>query len=242
MSAAAVSCHVRLWRHPPAPPPEALLGILARSELDRAHRFGVAAAKTTFLWRRLYLRVVAARRLGTDPQSLSLGWRCHRCGESDHGRPVLAHRGDVSLSTASSGGLVAVAVAVGATVGVDIESVRPGLSAADLDAVLSPDERSRLSVNAGSPGEAARQALVAFVRKEALLKLAGTGLSGDPRRLDVAGGPLARGWRVISGGGCWTDVDLRPLDGHVGAVALSRIPVALSVVLEPVGGDDGPRL
>jgi len=198
----------------------------------------VATAETAFLWRRLYLRKVVAAHLGVDPASVPLGWRCHRCGDGDHGRPVLAGPASLSVSAASSEDVVAVAVARGATVGVDIESVRPGLPATDLLAALSPAERTQLSTGAGSPAEASRRALMAFVRKEALLKLEGTGLSRDPRRLHVGTAPVVHGWQATrSRAGYWADVDAGALEGYVGALAMSRQPAALNIVIESIGGD-----
>jgi 4'-phosphopantetheinyl transferase len=147
-------------------------------------------------------------------QAVTVGRLCPRCASPDHGRPYLrgwhgARPAAVSLSRTS--GTTVVAMWPQGQVGVDVERVDrftdPGIAAV----LLHADEP------AARPADLART----WVRKEALLKASGTGLSVDPRsvRLDASDGPprVVRWPEGVPGPG-WV-VDLGLADGLVAALA-----------------------
>lgn len=153
--------------------------------------------------RRLLARAVA-EFTGCDLTRVHLVSRCAQCGSTNHGRQRVVSPPDgphVWVSLGRSGGVVAVACST-APVGVDVERT-DGERLNHLDAVLfAPDEERPMSTTG-------RARL--WVRKEAVLKAMGVGLSWDPRRLHVA-----------PGGGVWvdgrrgSDVHLCDVDGPTG--------------------------
>jgi 4'-phosphopantetheinyl transferase len=114
--------------------------------------------------------------LGLPDHGWTLGHACRRCGSERHGAPYLLVGGrTVGVSLSRAAGLVLVAVAEG-RVGVDLEEVgAAGVEGYD-DVVRHAGEP-----RPGGPEERARR----WVRKEASLKLLGTGLDRDPASVDV---------------------------------------------------------
>ena len=115
-----------------------------------------------------------------------------------NGRPELAEPSDLDFNLTHSGGWVAVGLARGGTIGVDVEKAR-GL---DLWTRLAPDfmhedDRARWSA-LPEPGRAA-SALRQWCGKEAVLKATGEGLAGDARgvRLPEGGGLVVRTGRAF---------------------------------------------
>ncbi|HEY8914401.1 4'-phosphopantetheinyl transferase family protein [Lacisediminihabitans sp.] len=127
------------------------------------------------------LRLVLGSVLKVEPALVSFRrGACPACG-GPHGRPELAHPRGLEFTLSRSGSWVAVAVREGAAIGVDIEVRRP-------DAGLAPLGRDMLA-----PGEAVTgDILDVWVRKEALLKATGFGLSREMST--VALRPQAGGW------------------------------------------------
>jgi 4'-phosphopantetheinyl transferase len=121
---------------------------------------------------------------------------CRRCGEP-HGRPRLAPIEGVQLPDVSVAHTVgAVVVAHGPhLVGVDVEQAGAARFEGFDDVALGADERAALQLV-----PTARRAMWrtrAWVRKEAVLKATGHGLSVDPRDVVVADapqGPVVRSW------------------------------------------------
>lgn len=204
-------------------PAAALASALTADEQARvaraapADRDAVAAAL-------LLARRAVAQACGVEPGAVRLRRRCGRCGSTEHGVPR-AERADggpvprVSISRTAD--LVVVALA-DVPVGVDVERAGTGDAAdAGLAAVaLADGER---------PAAGRHGVLRTWVRKEAVLKAAGTGLGVDPQTLrvsDAAGRPLvaATGPAAPPDGARWwlTDLDLGP--GHVAALATALPP------------------
>ncbi|MDX2158551.1 MAG: 4'-phosphopantetheinyl transferase superfamily protein [Hyphomicrobiaceae bacterium] len=153
---------------------------------------------------RVSLRHILASQLGTRARDIELA-------NGTHGKPELAGRLArlLHFNVSHSGPALAIATCPTSPVGIDIEHV--DLSR-DLPAtVLAPGELAQL----GAMNAARRCAAFhrAWVRKEAILKAAGLGLSGAPEIVEV---PLApsRSCRPASlppGLGCaagWTLLDL----------------------------------
>lgn len=138
---------------------------------------------------------------------------CPRCGSSGHGPPRVVGA-PLWASVSRAGGLLAAAVGDGGPVGVDIE-LPAAASVATVTAVaLHPDERA----------DDDERATRTWVRKEAVLKALGVGLTVDPRRLRLSGpdeAPRVLGWEAdgIPTGPVWL-ADLPPDPRWVGAVAV----------------------
>ena len=168
-------------------------------------------------------KAVFGRYLGRDPAEIRLDRTCPRCGKP-HGKPRLPDVGALALelSVSHAGDLVAVAVATGARVGVDVEPLERRLRPVELASVaLAPEEADELA--ALGEGERIRAFLVYWTRKEAATKAVGLGLEivlaevrvsapHQPARL------LSWGHDVAAEDVALTD--LAAPDGHVAALAV----------------------
>lgn len=103
---------------------------------------------------------------------------CPSCGSSTHGQPKFASNPNihVSLSRSSDQQLAVVAVSTAAPIGIDIEPAHAATLANIADVAMHPAETCT------SDEELTRL----WVRKEALLKAQGTGLTTDPRSIHIA--------------------------------------------------------
>jgi 4'-phosphopantetheinyl transferase len=148
-----------------------------------------------------------AARTGVDPYAITLDRTCPGCGAT-HGRPLheAAH-----VSVTHSGSMVGVAVA-DIPVGLDVEDRTKDLTEV-AEHLLSPDD---------PPGEL----IVAWTRKEALLKATGDGLKVPMRDLTLANEPA----RLASWKGRedfpsrFLLYDLDPHPRYAAALALLRNP------------------
>jgi hypothetical protein len=196
---------------------------------------------STVVFRRWVTRHALARELGIGVGDVQIDRTCLRCGHPTHGRPrlVTEHEASLWFSTASTGGLVAVAIARHGIVGVDIEHVRP-VSAEMIDMACSERERSRLS--ACSRAERDREFVKLWVRKEAVLKAHGTGLV--MRAGSGPAAPMVRPLRDVLQDPKLHVTDLRVPDGVVAAVATERASVTTVVaatVIDVTDGGSGSR-
>ncbi len=164
--------------------------LLDARERVRADTFVRAGDRHRFIAQHALLRTLVGELTGGDPQRLEIGAQCPVCGGSDHGRPVLRSDASMRLSASRSGQRVVVAVARGdAPIGVDVEPTSAtrsdGVDPAAFDLVaLTPGERARVLARPESEQSVARTAT--WVRKEAVLKRAGIGLTRAPAEFDVA--------------------------------------------------------
>ncbi|MFO7690849.1 MAG: 4'-phosphopantetheinyl transferase superfamily protein [Cryobacterium sp.] len=132
---------------------------------------------------RRVLSAVVARAAGVPAAVVEQ--HCTRCG-GPHGRPVPVSPAActgwaASLSRAEES--VAIAVAAGSPVGIDLESIAR-LRRHSVDAVAFSD--SEIAGLGGlSPAAGARARAALWTAKEAVLKLTGQGLRVDPRELTV---------------------------------------------------------
>lgn len=195
-------------------------------ERARADTFVRAEDRHRFIAQHALLRTLVGELTGGDPERLEVGARCPVCGGSGHGRPVLRTDASMRLSASRSGQRVVVAVARGdAPIGVDVEPTittgSVGVDAVDaVDAVafdlvaLTPGERARVLARPEAEQSVARTAM--WVRKEAVLKRVGVGLTVSPAEFDVA-----------ATGDVLTDVDLGA--GYCCALATAE-PARVTVV------------
>ncbi|WP_374253178.1 4'-phosphopantetheinyl transferase superfamily protein [Xanthobacter sp.] len=115
-----------------------------------------------------------------------------------NGRPGLSVASDLDFNLTHSGSWVAVGLARGGTIGVDVEKAR-GL---DLWTRLAPDfmhDDDRTRWSALPEADRAAAALRQWCGKEAVLKATGEGLAGDARgvRLPEGGGLVVRAGRAF---------------------------------------------
>ena len=191
---------------------------LSTAEQVRVQRASDQAIALRFALGRWFLRSVLGALLGLAPETVALG-------EGDHGKPILeSEPGDApAFNLAHSGVLAVLALARSAAVGVDLERFRP-LTNEDRLArrILTAREAQWYRRLAKSERETAL--LSAWVRKEAVLKALGAGVSGSPAAIEtelyLGAGP--RALRLLAELGTVTDWWLSPLslpEGYLGALA-----------------------
>jgi len=166
--------------------------VLDGAELERA-RAMTPWTRQEFLAGRLAQRRFAAGLLGVPASDLTAWYSCPRCGtgaDISHGKPAYLLRGEavpllLSLSRAAGWTLLAGIVdpEPGQRLGIDVEDpARADFDGFD-DVVLTPAEQLHLSGLDGISLLRGRARL--WARKEAWLKMLGTGLQTAPDTLDV---------------------------------------------------------
>lgn len=194
-----------------------------RTVLDAEERARWAALeqpedRARFVTGRVLAKRAVGRATGLAPEKVRFSRECRHCGEG-HGPPS-APGSPVRFSISHSHGLVALAVAEGVDLGVDVER-------------LSTRDHGRLAARVLAAGElvefeaagAERGAEVFatyWARKEALLKAVGVGLTSPMRAVTVSG-PDERArlveWRGGPAGDTFALADLRPGPGYAAALA-----------------------
>ncbi|SDK51224.1 4'-phosphopantetheinyl transferase superfamily protein [Arthrobacter sp. ok362] len=170
------------------------LALLDGAELERA-RAMTPRTRQNFLAGRLAQRRFAAGLLGVQASDLTAWYSCPRCGtgaDISHGKPAYLLRGEavpllLSLSRAAGWTLLAGLVDPdpGQRLGIDVEDpARADFDGFD-DVVLTAAEQLHLAGLGGISLLRGRARL--WARKEAWLKMLGTGLQTAPDTLDVLG-------------------------------------------------------
>src|SRR6202034_3868256 len=96
--------------------------LLDDDERIRAARFRNRRDADLFLYRRILTRIVIGHSLGVPLTDVRLSRRCRRCGHRTHGKPhMMFPPCDLELSVSRTGTVVAVALATGVEIGIDIE-------------------------------------------------------------------------------------------------------------------------
>lgn len=204
-----ISC--RVWWARPGPAWESARDVLSTDERRRLAQHRADTDRSRFLAGRVLLRLVVGAELGVPARSVPLETACWRCGAA-HGKPRLAGpAGRLSFSVAHAGERVMVAVACGATVGVDIEPVRLVASGPDLGAVALTDSE-RATVGALPEPEQPRAVATYWTRKEAVLKATGWGLAVHPASLSVTAPSAAPRVLASRSAEVPADVAMRDLD------------------------------
>jgi 4'-phosphopantetheinyl transferase len=203
--------------------------LLPAEELTRADRFIIQELTAPYPGAHAALRIMLGRCLGQAPKSLT--FRTH-----DGGKPALAgDRVALEFNLSHSGDLVAIAVAWGCPVGVDVEQERPLSGMQEIARrFFGPHEHDQLL------HLKAQARLAAFyrcwTRKEAYIKAVGGGLAIplDSFRVSLRPGEPARFLEIdgsTEAAASWSLVDFTPMAGYAGAVAFAGRRV---VRLEPV--------
>lgn len=207
------ACHV--WWARAAPGTAGGLPPLAPDERARVHRFRRPADRLRYAIARGLARAVVSAVIDKTPETLHFAATCRRCG-GPHGKPGLPGTG-IELSWSHSGRYVVLAVAREVSVGVDVEDASARRHVPELaDEMLSEAEHRYPQGSA--------DLLRTWVRKEAVLKATGDGLTVPLHSLTVSSPiePAALlGW---AGRPALPDHvhlhDLRAIDGGTACVAL----------------------
>jgi 4'-phosphopantetheinyl transferase len=173
-------------------------------------------------------RVVLGAATGVLPRHVEVDRTCPGCG-AQHGKPWLPMAPDLHLSLAHSGSCVAVAVARGSPVGVDVEAV---VQLAPTDLALLAGEtlaaEERADLDRAPEQHRARAFTTYWTRKEAVLKATGEGLATPLDELVVS--PPSCPPRVLrrpspAPAGRVSMHTLHPPHGHVATLAVLGDPL-----------------
>lgn len=179
------------------------------------------AARDRVATGRALLRAATLARTGGVPDDATIGYRCALCG-GPHGKPVVqlpSGADPVHASVSAAGSVVLVALA-DVPVGVDVEqcvaTAFPGFDSVALSA------RERATFDPPAPERYAEL----WVRKEAVLKIGGLGLSvpaSDVHVGRVGAGPIRVSHSIAAGG--WASVLGVPVPAGYRAAAAVTGPV-----------------
>lgn len=192
----SAECHI--WSLPPLPRPSSWFGLLDSTELMRCSSFAHELNLARFVTGRMLAKTALASLIGTGPETIRLRTQCPDCG-GPHGKPhVVGPAAGWELSISHSGDLVAVAIALGSPLGLDVERFEPwpgpGLPP-EYDLVLTRTERA--TIEALPPEHRTRGCLTYWTRKEAVLKATGDGLNTPMTDFTLSGpaeSPALLGW------------------------------------------------
>ena len=215
------SDEVHVWRVPlrarDSEIPE-LWRTLADDERERAERFHFSRDRVKFIIARGTLRALLGRYVDIDPARLQF---CY----GPYGKPALRDApGGLRFNLAHSHELALCAIAQGCELGIDLEYERERIAIEQIATkFFSAREAAALC---GLPDEKKRAAFYnCWTRKEAFIKLLGSGLSlpldgfdvslvpGEPAALLSVAGDVRRAAR-------WTLRELKPATGYFAALAL----------------------
>ncbi|MGY5765661.1 4'-phosphopantetheinyl transferase family protein [Brachybacterium sp. DNPG3] len=121
----------------------------------------------------------AAGDRALDTSAIRVGRLCPSCGSSAHGRPwarVAGHAGTIGVSVSRAGSHLLTAVRIGGEIGADVEGIRAVADRWDPSLVLHPSEAAATALDQAR----------AWTRKEAILKLLGTGLRTPMPEIRIA--------------------------------------------------------
>jgi 4'-phosphopantetheinyl transferase len=206
----------------------ALANHLSGIEKERAGRFVRSADRTRYEASRGMLRCILGRYLEVDPRAVVFEY-------GPHGKPELAgdfRESRLGFNLAHSGDVVALAVAKGLSVGVDVEQVRATFDLLELAESWFAD--AEVAELRNLPAKEQPDAFFrCWTRKEAYLKARGEGLDLELDKFAVtfAGGqaPALR-WvdNEPDGSVGWSFFDLELCAGYAAALVVER-PVSGAV-------------
>jgi len=202
---------VKVWTVAPETvetPMERLLSSLDESERERAHRKRTDASRRAFAIAHVRLREIVAAEIGANPMAISFVRQ-----PSTSGKPALAGDAhELSFNLSHTRGLIAVAVARGREVGIDVEWLDRPVRASSL-ARRYFNEPELEELRSAPESARARRFLRLWTRREAHAKMTGEGLSRALAAGDGRDSPFGGIESRILG------LDLSP--SHVGAIAVS---------------------
>lgn len=212
---AARTARVTLLTVPPTATREDF-ALLSATERARAERFVVEPARAAFVTARGAIRRLLARELHCDPSDI-------RIGIDPLGRPFLEDQADeiLDFNLSHSGALIAVVIARGRRVGIDIEWHGLDRGLHELVAgVMGARETEFLQTQRGP--DFTRAFLDCWTRKEALVKAHGAGISFPLQSIDIPTLAAHLAARVeLDGGSVWTVSTSAPHDAYSMSIALA---------------------
>jgi 4'-phosphopantetheinyl transferase len=211
---------VQVWRLRTDRDSRAGLALLSAAERRRAEGFRTELMRTRHVAAHAAVRLLLGRALGVPGDQL-------RFGQNAWGKPELvgpdSSGSDLRFNLSHSGDWALIAMARGIDVGVDVELVSdpPPIEVAGM--VYSAAERAALAALSGPALTAAFYAI--WTRKEALSKGLGLGFSIDFASFGVSPEPSLGISRPLlppklEAAAGWHLVDLPPIDGAAGALAV----------------------
>jgi 4'-phosphopantetheinyl transferase len=196
--------------------------ILSPDEQTRARRYYLPRDKDRFVAGRAILRMILAQYLSLRPQDIQFSF-------GPNGKPMLypADPSRLEFNLSHSGDRALVAVALGFSIGIDIEKIRPDVATAQL-AVHICSEAEQAALAALPEGQRVAAFFKCWTSKEACIKASGRGLSLSLRDFEVSVDPtepvkLLRPCR--HGEELWSLHELTPETGYAAALAVGRTPV-----------------
>jgi 4'-phosphopantetheinyl transferase len=172
-----------VWWARPAPATDRLLALLNDGERERYGAYRMEIDKLRFLTGRTLIRAIAGRRLGVEPERVVLDASCYDCGKQ-HGKPRVVADGAPEVSISHSGSLVALAVADGGPLGIDVEQIRDAEVSELARVAFSPLERTAFEALPANDRQAAF--FTYWSRKEAVVKTTGKGMSIPMTKLTLS--------------------------------------------------------
>jgi 4'-phosphopantetheinyl transferase len=154
---------------------------LSREERLRASGIAHAATARAFVAGRALARTALGRVLDMPPHAVPIAI-------DPMEKPILALETELRFNLSHSDAHVALALALGADVGVDLEPMAPPDRDAVAHVVMAQLELAAFLALPEAERDAAFLRL--WTRKEAVMKAGGTGFSVDPRLLTVGFGPV----------------------------------------------------
>lgn len=210
---------IALWRWPllaSVSAQTALWGLLSDDERSRAERFRFARDRRRYVVARGTLRRLLAARLGCPADTVSFAY-------GTFGKPTLRDAGPLSFNLSHCDDLAVLAVTDGASVGVDLERIRP-LADDFAKHAFAAEERAALHALPRCCAEIA--VFACWTRREAFGKATGAGLSQPPDSFAVSIDPsrptLLRIDAEPESVGQWTLADLAVQPGYAAALAVHR--------------------
>lgn len=204
---------------------ENLIGILSRSEFDRAKKFHFERDRNQFIAAHGILRQILAFYLGEKPGDLTFE-------NTSLGKPFLVTHNDhhlLSFNLSHSGSLALYAITQNRNVGIDIENVRDHLSIDEIALRFFSQNEIKFLNEVSDKQEKFFQL---WTRKEAFMKTNGKGFSLAMNKFDVSS-QKGNEWSPIqyhgdAEGRSWYGKDLFPARGYKAAIVVEQSECNLS--------------
>jgi 4'-phosphopantetheinyl transferase len=196
------------------------LALLSAEERRRAERFAVEPSRAAYITARAALRRQLGKELSCDADAIAID-------VDERGRPFLVDAAsdapDFNLS--HSGALIAIAIARGGRVGVDVEWHGRNRGLRELVPQVM-GEREAAYLNRLDGQEFKRAFFDCWTRKEALLKAHGIGIAYPLRSIDIPMVPAGRAQCAdLENDSVWSVWTSAPRPGYTLSVALAGAPL-----------------